>query len=613
MAGEKSHRIDFQPLGRRGECEPGDSILECGRRTGVGIINLCGGKGKCHACKVKVLKGEVSEPTPAETTSFSSEEIGEGWRLACQVYPSRDCSIGVPPESMTAPQRTQVEGVDMAVEPDPPVLLYKVELAGPDLSDLRADANRLINGIHEQHGVNCRTLDGEVLRTLSTDLRSLDWECGVAVRGDEVIGVGSWPGPHLGLAVDLGTTKIAGYLMDLSTGKRLVSKGIMNPQISFGEDVITRIDGALSSATRYGEVQKAAVEALNLLARDLCGEAGFDPAQILEAVVGCNTAMHHLFLGLPVKQLVTAPYVPATSMALDWKARDLGLELSRGAYVHMLPNVAGFVGGDHVAMLLATQAYKMKGLVLALDIGTNTEVSLINEGRISSVSCASGPAFEGYQIKHGMRAARGAIERVRIDGDSVAYQTIDDAPPVGICGSGVLDAMSQMYLAGIIDRGGRIGEGHPRVRDARGEREFILAREEDREGGRAIGITQKDIRQLQLAKAAIRTGIQVLLEVNSRSADDIDKIIIAGAFGTYIDVESAVGVGMLPRRPMERYHQVGNAAGIGAQLALISSSMRREAEALASRIRYVELAGSRQFSDVFVRACYLGDYQDSNE
>lgn len=609
MTTETTYRIDFQPLGRRGECEPGDSILECSRKTGVGITNLCGGKGKCHACKVKVLKGTVSDPTPAETALFSPDELGQGWRLACQVYPSGDCSIGVPPESMTAPQRTQVEGVDMAVEPDPPVHWYKVQLAGPDLSDLRADADRLIQGLGDQCGVRCQKVDGELLRTLSMDLRSLDWECGVAVRGEEVIGAGPWPVPHLGLAVDLGTTKIAGYLVDLDTGKKVASKGIMNPQISFGEDVITRIEAALRSAALYEEIQKAAVGALEQLAHDLCMEVGAAPEQILEAAVGCNTAMHHLLLGLPVKQLVTAPYVPSVSMAVEWKARDLGLGINRGAYLHMLPNVAGFVGGDHVAMLLATRAHEMKGLVLALDIGTNTEVSLVNDGQISSVSCASGPAFEGYQIKHGMRAAKGAIERVRINGDSVAYQTIDNAPPVGICGSGVLDAMSQMLLAGIIDRGGRIREGHPRVRDSGGEREFILAGAEVRDGGKALGITQKDIRQLQLAKAAIRTGIEVLLRDSGRSAEDIETVIIAGAFGTYIDVESAVTVGMLPRLPLKRYRQVGNAAGTGAQMALISSTLRKEADELAAKIRYVELAGSSQFSNVFVQACYVGDYE----
>jgi uncharacterized 2Fe-2S/4Fe-4S cluster protein (DUF4445 family) len=607
--------IDFQPVGRRGECEAGDSLLECSRKTGVGIANICGGKGKCHACKVKILKGSVSEPTPLETALFSAQELGEGWRLGCQVHPSANCSIHVPPESMTTPQRTQVEGLEIHVEPDPPVRCYEVGLSGPGLSDLRADADRLIHGLQGQHGVTCRKVDGAVLRTLSGDLRALDWQCRVTVREGEVISLGSWlrPSPNLGLAVDLGTTKIAGYLVDLEMGKRLASRGMMNPQISFGEDVITRIDEALRSPERAGEIQKTVVEALNRLASDLCKEAGSVPGQILEAEVVCNTAMHHLFLGLPVKQLVMAPYVPAASMAMEWKARDLGLDIAPGAYVHMLPNVAGFVGGDHVAMLLATKAFDRKGLVLALDIGTNTEVSLINEGRISSASCASGPAFEGYQIKHGMRAARGAIERVRINGDSVECQTIEGAPPVGICGSGVLDAIAQMRLAGILDRGGRMIEGHPRVRNVGGERKFILAPAREREEGVGVGVTQKDVRQLQLAKAAIRTGIQVLLEASGRSGDEIEEVIIAGAFGSYIDVESALTVGMLPRLPPARFQQVGNAAGMGAQVALVSSAVRKQAEALASKIKYVELAGSPEFSRIFVHACFLDDYREAED
>jgi uncharacterized 2Fe-2S/4Fe-4S cluster protein (DUF4445 family) len=606
-----SFTIHFQPVGRRGECEAGDSILECSRKTGVGIANICGGKGKCHACKVRVCKGNVSEPTPVETDVFSVQELGEGWRLGCQIYPSANCSIHVPPESMTTPQRTQVEGIEIYVDPDPPVRSYRVSLSNPGLSDLRADADRLIHGLQDQHGVLCRKVDGAVLQTLSGDLRFLDWQCQIAVRGEEVIRVGHRPSFNLGLAVDLGTTKIAGYLMDLEKGERLASKGMMNPQISFGEDVITRINEALKSTERAGEIQRTVVEALNRFIRDLCKEADAVPGDILEAEVVCNTAMHHLFLGLPVKQLVMAPYVPAASMALEWKARELGLNIAPGAYVHMLPNVAGFIGGDHVAMLLAVKALDRKGLVLALDIGTNTEVSLVDEGRISSVSCASGPAFEGYHIKDGMRAARGAIERVRIDGDSVEYQTIEGAPPAGICGSGVLDAMAQMYTTGIIDRSGRMIERHPRVREVGEEREFILAHEEERKEGGVVGITQRDIRQLQLAKAAIRTGIQILLEASGRSGDEIEEVIIAGAFGSYIDVESAMTVGMLPRLPPARFHQVGNAAGMGAQITLISSAMRKQAEALASRIRYVELAGSPQFGKIFVQACHLGDLEEA--
>jgi uncharacterized 2Fe-2S/4Fe-4S cluster protein (DUF4445 family) len=604
--------IDFQPMGRRGEFIGGESLLEFSRKIGVGIANICGGKGKCHACKVRVHKGNVSEPTPSETECFSVQEMRKGWRLACQSYPSTDCSIHVPPESMTAPQRTQVEGLEIELHPDPHVRSYGVNLSKPELWDLRADADRLLDYLKNQYGVMCRKVDKAVLRTLSTDLRSLNWQCRVAVRGDEVIRVGRPPCRNIGLAVDLGTTKIAGYLMDLEKGKKLSSRGMMNPQISFGEDVITRISESLASPARADEIQNTVIEGLNRLIDDLCKEANIDPCEILEAEVAGNTAMHHLLLGLPVKQLVMAPYVPAASMALEWKARELGLNMAPGAYIHLLPNIAGFIGGDHVAMLLAAAAYGFQGLVLALDIGTNTEISLINGGRIASVSCASGPAFEGYHIKHGMRAARGAIERIIIDGESVQYQTIDEVPPAGICGSGVLDAIAQMYLAGIIDRSGKMIDHHPRLRNVEGDLEFIIANEEGKEDV-FVGITQKDIRQIQLAKAAIRAGIQILLEESGRSEDEIESIIIAGAFGSYIDVESAMSVGMLPRLPRARFYQVGNAAGIGVQMALASSSLRRQAEDLASTIQYVELAGLPRFSQVFVQACRLGDYEEDEE
>ena len=339
------------------------------------------------------------------------------------------------------------------------------------------------------------------------------------------------------------------------------------------------------------------------------GVSGKDPGNRL---VG-NTAMHHLFLGLPVAQLALAPYVPSASMALDYKARDFGLRFASGAYVHLLPNIAGYVGGDHVAVLLALKAAGIQGLTLALDIGTNTEVSLIDGNRISSVSCASGPAFEGYQIKHGMRAGKGAIEKVRISDGEIQYQTIDAAPPVGICGSGVLDILAQMYSSGIVDKGGRILEGHPRVRDQNGYREFVLIDEKEMGGRPAIVVTQEDIRHLQLAKAAIRTGIQILLDVNDKSENEIDNIIIAGAFGSYIDLSSAITIGMLPNLPLSRYRQVGNAAGTGARLALISSAMRAESRNLASQVHYVELGTASQFNDTFIRACYLGDLKRNND
>jgi uncharacterized 2Fe-2S/4Fe-4S cluster protein (DUF4445 family) len=331
--------------------------------------------------------------------------------------------------------------------------------------------------------------------------------------------------------------------------------------------------------------------------------------EIVETVVVGNTAMHHLFLGLPVKQLALAPYVPNVSMPLEIKARDLGLNLAPGAYVHLLPNIAGFVGGDHVAMLLATGIQQDEGPIVALDIGTNTEVSLINQGKISTVSCASGPVFEGWHIKDGMRAGKGAIERVMVDRDCVQYQTIDDASPSGICGSGVLDAIAQLYRADIIEKSGRMKNKHPRVVKNKGQLEFVLVSKEERNGHPAIVITQRDVRQLQLGKAAIRTGIQALLEANGCLEEEIKQVVLAGAFGSYIDVSSAIAIGMLPAIPTDRFLQFGNAAGMGAKQALISLTKRSEAEAIASHVQYIELASSPNFKETFIQANYIGRYR----
>ena len=601
--------IDFEPVGRRGKCQRNESFLACARRLGVGISSICGGKGTCHSCKVQVLSGTISKPTSNELEVFSSQELKGGWRLACQTYPTSDGKLTVPPESMTTPQRVQVEGLEITVRPEPPVLAYRLQLAAPSLSAPHADADSLLEALNQQYHLHCGKVDIDVLRILSDRLRSWNWECQAVVRNDEVIALLPWPGHQLGLAIDLGTTKIAGYLVDLSDGRTLAAKGVMNPQISYGEDIISRITGVIQSPDEGMPVQKLAVEAINGLCADLCAEVSASTEEIVEAVVVGNTAMHHLFLGLPVRQLAIAPFVPAVSWAVDVKAGDLGLRIAPGAYVYLLPNIAGFVGADHVAMLLATEVLSAEGPTVALDIGTNTEVSLINNGEVTATSCASGPAFEGGHIKYGMRAAAGAIERLRIADDGIQYQTIEQAPPVGICGSGILDALSQLYLAGIIDEGGRIMDNHPRVRTDQGQREFVLVSEEERGGQPAITITQYDVRELQLAKAAIRTGIQALLEANGCSEDEIKQVVIAGAFGTYIDVASAVAIGMLPSLPLDRFRQAGNAAGMGAKLALISLSKRAEAQAVASRVNYVELADTPNFNQTFIQASYLGRYR----
>jgi uncharacterized 2Fe-2S/4Fe-4S cluster protein (DUF4445 family) len=335
------------------------------------------------------------------------------------------------------------------------------------------------------------------------------------------------------------------------------------------------------------------------LTTGLCEEAAVSQQDVVEAVLVGNTAMHHLALHLPIEQLLRPPFAPAAAGALDVKARDLGLSIAPGAYAHCLPNIAGFVGADHVAMLLATRPLWMRKTAMAIDIGTNTEVSLISGGQITCVSCASGPAFEGGHIKHGMTAGPGAIERMDITKDKVEYQTVGGTPPTGICGSGIIDAVAGLYSAGIVDSSGRLHE-HPRVRVTDSRREFVLVSEEERGAAPAITITQHDIREIQLAKGAIRTGVRVLLESKGIAETDVELVIMAGAFGSYLDLASAVDIGMLPTLPLDRFRQVGNAAGSGAKMALLSRRAFEEARRIAERIEYVDLARVPDFQQQFV-------------
>jgi uncharacterized 2Fe-2S/4Fe-4S cluster protein (DUF4445 family) len=604
--------IDFEPMGRRGKCKSNESLLLCAVRSGIGINSICGGEGVCYACRVQVLSGTVSEPASSEYKAFTSQELKEGWRLACQTYPAGDCKIAVPAGSMTTKQRLQVEGLEIKVHPEPPLRTYNVRINPPSLEAPEADADYLLQTLNNQYRLQCTSVDIETLRAIPDSLRSWNWKSQVVVRNKELIAIIPLRSRQLGLAIDLGTTKIAGYLVDINSGQTLAARGVMNPQIRYGEDIISRINNAIKSQDAAVALQNLVIDAINGLCTELCARVDARPEEVLEVVVVGNTAMHHLFLRLPVKQLAFSPFVPAVSMAMEVKAREIGLNINPGAYVHLLPNIAGFIGADHVSMLLATDAWKAKETTIALDIGTNTEVSLICKEKITATSCASGPAFEGGHIKHGMRAASGAIERVRINSDKIQFQTINGAPPAGICGSGILDALAQLYQAKIIDDSGRIIDNKPRVRVNKGQREYILVSEEERNGKPAITITQHDIRELQLAKAAIRTGIQVLLDTGNLSEDDIGQVIIAGAFGTYINVDSAIVIGMLPSLPLNRFKQVGNAAGMGAKLALISLKSRANAQAIASRVKYLELASTPEFNQLFVQANYLGSHRIIN-
>ena len=586
---------------------PGETILDCARRAGVRISSICGGRGLCKSCVVRIKEGPAEKPSPQDVEFFSPEEIADNWRRACQTFPAGDCTVEVSERAGAAPLRAQVRSEDVWVHPDPAVRLCPVTVAAANLQHPVADDHRLMRALNEKWPGAGSRIDIEVLRTLPSAVRAPGGQVEAAVRFGEVVGVlRPEKAPFLGLAVDLGTTNIAALLVDLRTGRTIESNGIENPQAIYGGDVISRIGHARSSAEHLRSLRDLAVRAINDLARSLCAARSLSTDRIADIVVAGNTAMHHLLLGLPVDHLGAVPFVAAAASPLDVKARDVGIGAMPGAYVHLLPNIAGFVGGDHTAVLLAIGSDHENRTVVVLDIGTNTEISLIHQGKLSSLSCPSGPALEGGHIRCGMLSAPGAIESVKIVGDQVHIETIEGARPVGICGSGVLDAAAQLYLSGIVNARGRMSQDHPRVRVRHGQRQFVLADKSETKG-RSVVFTQHDVRAVQLAKGAIRAAIAVLLEDAGVRDDQIDQIIIAGAFGAYIDMASALAIDMLPAIPLDRIAQVGNAAGIGAKLALVSYPHRATAQSIATNSRYIEMAGSARFNKAFMNSMAFPD------
>ena len=603
-ASKQSYRIDLEPIGRRIEVAAGTNLLEAAQQAGIDLVAACGGIGICGTCRVRQVTGQFSPVSLVEEEQLRPEELAEGYRLACQMEVSSDARVEIPPESLVAAQRVQVEGQDVEIALDPSVLPFDVALEPPGLYDLRSDLTRVNQALSEADYPPIRA-DLAVLDSLSQFLRSHDWRARLAIRPDAHITnlAAALPegAPLLGLAVDMGSTKLAIYLVDLATGGTLARSGVMNPQISFGEDVVSRIAFANKGEDSRKLLQTRLVETLNQSAAELCKTAAVGMEQIVDAVVVGNTAMHHFFCALPVSQLGAAPYVPAVSEALDVRASELGLAIAPGAWVHLPPNIAGYVGGDHVAVLLTTQSYSTEKTLVAVDIGTNTEISLVHKRQIYSCSCASGPAFEGAHIHDGMRAAPGAIERVHISGKDIQVTTIGNTAPVGICGTGILNAISEMLKWKILDERGAFNRQDERVRLYNHKAEFVLAHG----AGRDIVVTRKDVNEIQLAKGAIRSGIELLLEEAGIPAETVDDWIVAGAFGTYLDLSSALRVGMFPNMPLERFHQVGNAAGVGAKQMLLSCRKRREASQLARQVHYVELTTHPHFTPKFMEMIYF--------
>ena len=598
-----NYLVTFTPADRSVPSQQGETLLDCARRAGVRLSGICGGRGLCKSCVIRITRGVAAAPSAGDRAYFTQQELDDNWRRACQTFLTGDCTVEIPARATAIPLRTQIEAEDIWVQPDPVVRSFRVVVPEASLQAPVGDDIRLKEQLNGKWPGSAHHIDHHVQQGLSAGIRERGGRVDAISRFGEVIGlIESRKGPLPGLAVDIGTTNIGALLVDLRNGRTLRSMGMENPQVVHGADVITRLAFARRSPEARYELHRVVIDAINAMAGELCAKRGLNPGLIADVVIVGNTAMHHLFLNLPIQQLAQVPFVPAIAAATDVKARDLGLDVMPGAYVHLLPNIAGFVGADHTAVLLALGGSEEQRTVMALDIGTNTEISLIHKGKLSSLSCPSGPALEGGHIRCGMRSAPGAIEAVRILGNEVQLQTINDAEPIGICGSGVIDICAQLYLAGVTNASGRMNREHPRVRQVPGKRELEFVLVDNQIPGGGVVFTQSDVRAVQLAKGAIQAGIRILLEQAGIEEEDLEQVIIAGAFGNYIDVNSSIVIGMLPDLPPERYAQIGNAAGIGAKLALISHAHRTEAQAIANNSRYVELSGSSHFNHTFMRS-----------
>lgn len=636
---EKKFKIEIEPIGKRIFFKKPINALDAIINSGIGIKSECGGMGICGKCRIIIMDSKDIALSKQEKKILTDNEIKHGVRLACQQILNKNLKIYIPPSSLKEEQRLQVKGEELNIRVDPVCTKYFLDLKKATLKDSKSDFSRINEALKKEYKKEAKNIDFEVLAQMPFTIRENLWKVTATLRENqnenEIIFIEGKDKTenNYGIAVDLGTTKIAILLVDLLTGETIDSMGIMNPQTRFGEDVMSRLSFAMHSKLNLKKIQNIVIESINEAIKKLCDKNKIAPQQVVEMSVVGNTAMHHLFLGLPVRQLALSPFLPLTGRAINLKAREIGINISPGAYLYMLPPVAGFVGSDHLAMILATGLYEQEGNCIGIDIGTNTEIALKTKKGITSVSAASGPAFEGAHIKYGMRAAPGAIEKVTINPDTCVptIKTIGDKEPVGICGSGILSSIAELLKAGIIDTRGKFSSDKRCLReDGKGNLYYILLpqfydkkKAEKRDDKRkirdritgdedfknlkglkyrdgCISISQKDIVEIQLAKGAIRTGIEILLEDNGIRFREIDKIIVAGAFGFYIDSRDAIDIGMFPEVSPEKITQVGNAAGVGAKMVLISRKEREFAEKIVQKIKYLELTTHPTFSDHFV-------------
>lgn len=639
----EEYQAIFLPSGRRGRVKAGETLLDAARQLGVDVESICGGRLTCAKCVVQIEEGAFAKHgivSAASHVSAAGEkernllaratgEDNKPCRLACSATVQGDVLIFVPEESRGQKQVIHKAARDLIIDVQPAVRKLYVEVDQAQLGEHRGDWGRLQAALDGQWRLSGLRIDLFALRRLQPSLHQGKWGITVTLWQDkEVIDVqpGYQEGAY-GLAFDIGSTTVAGHLCDLRTGEVLATESLMNPQVTYGEDLMSRISYAMSNPTGLEKMHRAIIEALNTLAARAARQAGIQARDVYEAVIAGNTTMINLLLNIDPRELGAAPFALANREAMNIKARDLGLHIHPGANIHILPAEAGHVGADNVAVLIAEEPYHQSDVSLIVDVGTNAEIVLGNRDRLYSASSPTGPAFEGAQVSHGMRAAPGAIERVRIDpvtwessfrviGEerwSDEWQTDPVAPidaqprhlAAGICGSGIIEVVGEMFLAGIISGDGRIqtDRPHPRIANHGKKGDYILAQGSQTTSGRPILVTQDDVRNVQLAKAALYAGVKLLMK--RAEIQSIDRITLAGAFGSFIDPKYAMLLGLIPDCSPDKVIAVGNAAGDGARIALLNRHKREEAGRIAQWVKYIETAVDPEFQNEFVDAIHI--------
>jgi uncharacterized 2Fe-2S/4Fe-4S cluster protein (DUF4445 family) len=605
---EAPARVDlaFQPSGTRVRVPPGVTLFDAASWNGIAIDSTCGGHGTCKKCKIRIIDGHVP-PSPLDARAFSPDELRDGWRLACRAQAAADLQIEVPP-LMTRPKAATV-GVGRQVILRPAAQKRYLELAEASLSDQRTDLERVLAGVDD---LELRT-DLGVLRSIGSVLRAADYKVTAVIVDDVLIDVqpGDTTARLYGIAFDLGTTTVVATLLDLSTGTPLAVASMLNKQQPFGADVITRISAIMMEPAAKGTLARLAHETLAELTTDVCTQAGVDPAEVCEVALAGNATMTHIALGIDPEPLGVAPFIMAARQLPEVLAADLGLPVHPRARAFLFPAFGAYVGGDITSGLIASGMDRDSRIRLFVDIGTNCEIVLGSRDWLLATAAPAGPAFEGAAIRCGMRAADGAIEVISMTPDSLDLRVIGDAEPAGLCGSGLVDAVASLVSLGLLEGSGRFVPEDDAARLAPGlagrlttlgqERVFVLHwRGEPGDVAQSIYLSQRDVRELQFAKAAIATGWRILLEEAGLAPGDIQQVLLAGSFGSYLSPGNAIRLGLVPKLPVLRVVSAGNVAGEGAKMALLSVRERAGALALQEEVRYVELSDRTDFNDAFV-------------